>query len=62
MSKVCEICGKGPAFGHSISHSHRVSHRMFKPNIQKVTIVQDGHAKKMNVCTQCLKKGNLARS
>ena len=44
MSKVCEICGKHPVAGRSISHSHRVSNRTFKPNIQKVTIVEaNGH-------------------
>ena len=57
MSKVCEICGKHPVAGHSISHSHRVTNRKFRPNIQRVTVF-----KKMNVCTRCLKKGNLARS
>ena len=25
MSKVCAICGKSPAAGHKVSHSHRVS-------------------------------------
>ncbi|MCI8305531.1 MAG: 50S ribosomal protein L28, partial [Enterorhabdus sp.] len=25
MSKVCEVCGKHPVAGRSISHSHRVS-------------------------------------
>ncbi len=62
MSKVCEICGKHPVAGRSVSHSHRVVNRKFRPNIQRVTIVQDGRAKKMNVCSRCLKKGNLARS
>lgn len=62
MSQVCEICGKHPVSGHSISHSHRVTLRKFRPNIQKVTIVQNGRKKKMNVCTRCLKKGNLNRS
>ena len=38
MSKVCEICGKAPVAGRSISHSHRVSNRMFRPNVQKITI------------------------
>lgn len=38
MSKVCEVCGKHPVAGRSISHSHRVSNRMFRPNIQKITI------------------------
>ena len=62
MSKVCEICGKHPVAGRSVSHSHRTVNRKFRPNIQRVTIVMNGHAKKMNVCTTCLKKGNLARS
>ena len=25
MSKVCEVCGKHPVAGRSISHSHRVT-------------------------------------
>ena len=62
MSKVCEICGKHAVAGRSISHSHRTVNRKFKPNIQRVTILQDGRAKKMNFCTRCLKKGTLARS
>jgi large subunit ribosomal protein L28 len=62
MSKVCEICGKHAVAGHSISHSHRVTNRKFRPNIQQVTIVTDGKKEKKNVCTRCLKKGNLARS
>jgi large subunit ribosomal protein L28 len=62
MSKVCEICCKHPVAGRSIAHSFRTVNRKFKPNIQRVTIVMDGKKKKMNVCTRCLKKGNLARS
>ena len=42
MSKVCEICGKAPVAGRSISHSHRVSNRTFRPNIQKITVKVDG--------------------
>ncbi len=61
MSKVCDICGKHPVAGRSISHSHRVSIRKFKPNIQKVAVVRDGKKAKLNVCTRCLKKGNLVR-
>ena len=61
MSKVCEICGKHAVAGRSVSHSHRTVNRKFRPNIQHVTIVQDGTRKKMNVCTTCLKKGNLVR-
>ena len=38
MSKICEVCGKAPSAGRSISHSHRVTNRMFRPNVQKITI------------------------
>ena len=62
MSKVCEICCKHPVAGRSISHSFRTVNRKFRPNIQRVSVVIDGHKRKMNVCTRCLKKGNLARS
>ena len=49
MSKVCEVCGKHPVAGRSISHSHRVTNRKFRPNIQRVYVVVDGHRRKMNV-------------
>ena len=58
MSKVCDICGKHAVAGRTISHSHRT----VKPNIQRVSIVKDGRRQKMNVCTRCLKKGNLVRA
>ncbi len=43
MSKVCEVCGKHPVAGRSISHSHRVTNRKFRHNIQRVYVVVDGH-------------------
>ena len=62
MSKVCDICGKHAVAGRSVSHSHRTVTRKFKPTIQRVTVWENGHAVKKNVCTRCLKKGNIARS
>lgn len=62
MSKVCDICGKHPVAGRSISHSHRVSIRKFRPNIQRVTIVENGKKRKANVCSRCLKSGKVQRS
>ncbi|MEE1275239.1 MAG: 50S ribosomal protein L28 [Olegusella sp.] len=62
MSKVCDICGKHAVAGRTISHSHRTVARSFKPNIQRVSIMKDGRPQKMNVCTRCLKKGNLVRA
>ena len=62
MSKVCEICGKTPVAGRSISHSHRVSNRTFRPNIQKININDNGHVRKANVCTSCMKAGKVVRA
>ena len=62
MSKVCEICGKHPVAGRSISHSHRVTNRTFRPNIQKITVLENGRAVKKNVCTSCMKAGKFNRA
>lgn len=62
MSQVCIVCGKKPTAGRNVSHSHRVTNRVVYPNIQKVTIVVDGVAKKANVCTKCLKAGKVQRA
>lgn len=63
MSKVCEICGKAPVAGRSISHSHRVTNRMFRPNIQRITVVEkNGKVCKKNVCTRCMKAGKVTRA
>lgn len=34
MSRVCQVTGKAPSFGHAVSHSHRRTKRRFDPNIQ----------------------------
>ena len=63
MSQVCEICGKHPVAGRSISHSHRVSNRVFRPNVQKITIRdQKGKVRKAHVCTSCMKAGKVERA
>jgi large subunit ribosomal protein L28 len=61
MSQVCTVCGKHPAAGRNVSHSHRVTNRMVYPNIQKVHVLVDGTSKQMNVCTKCLKAGKVTR-
>jgi large subunit ribosomal protein L28 len=35
MSKVCELTGKRPLFGHSVSHSNVKTKRKFLPNLKK---------------------------
>lgn len=56
MSKVCEVCGKGPSFGHNVSHSHRKTAKEWKPNIQNTRVMIEGRLRRINICTKCLKK------
>ncbi len=62
MSKICEICGKTPHAGRSVSHSHRVTNRMFRPNVQKVTVREGARVVRKHVCTRCLKAGKVTRA
>jgi large subunit ribosomal protein L28 len=57
----CDVCGKGPGFGHSISHSHVRTKRRWNPNIQRVRAVVAGAPKRLNVCTSCLKANKVVR-
>lgn len=61
MSQVCVVCGKHPVAGRNVSHSHRVTNRVFKPNIQKITAIVDGTKKQIKVCTKCMKAGKITR-
>ena len=62
MAAVCDVCAKGPGFGHNVSHSHRRTKRRFDPNIQRVRAVINGTPQRVNVCTSCLKAGKVARA
>jgi large subunit ribosomal protein L28 len=35
MSRICQVTGKAPASGNTISHSHRRTKRRFDPNVQR---------------------------
>ena len=58
----CEICGKGVSFGIKVSHSHRRSNRMWKPNVKRVAAVVDGTPQHIKVCTRCLRSGKVTRA
>lgn len=62
MSKVCSVCGKGPAFGQSRSHSMVATKRRFDPNLQRVRVLVNGAAKRVYVCTRCLKGGKVQKA
>ena len=58
----CDVCGKGVAFGITVSHSHRRSNRTWKPNIRKVKAIVNGTPKTIHACTRCLRSGKVNRA
>lgn len=59
----CAICDKGVHFGNNVSHSHRRSNKMWKSNVKSVRVkTTAGGAKKMYVCTSCLRSGKVERA
>ena len=62
MGKFCEVCEKGAMSGHNVSHSNRKSNRVWAPNVQNVRVLVNGQPKRMNVCTRCLRSGNVQRA
>ena len=62
MAQVCEICGRGPRFGNTISHAHNVSKRRWNINLRPVHAVVKGTTKRMRVCTNCLKSGKVVKA
>lgn len=56
MSYKCEKCGKGAAHGHAVSHAKNRTHRLFKPNLQKLKVVKNNLIVRVKFCTSCIKR------
>ena len=35
MSAICQVTGRKPSFGKTVSHSHRRTSRRWNPNVQR---------------------------
>ena len=57
----CSVCGKSVSFGNKISHSHRRSNKIWKPNLRRVRAIVDGEHKRIHVCARCLRSGKVER-
>jgi len=55
MSKTCEICGKHPQAGRTVSHAHNVGLRILFPNLRTIKEVVNGTPKRIKICMKCLK-------
>jgi large subunit ribosomal protein L28 len=65
MASVCEVCGKHPSFGMSVSHSHRRNKRRWNPNIQRIRVLVGAAGrtpKRLSVCTSCIKANKVVKA
>lgn len=75
MAYKCDICGKAPAFGNTVSQRGKpkylggngrkttgISRRTFRPNLQKIRIQEGDTAVKRRVCTSCLRSGKVQKA
>ncbi|HMR43122.1 MAG TPA: 50S ribosomal protein L28 [Saprospiraceae bacterium] len=60
MSRVCQLTGKRPISGNSVSHSNRKTRRRFIPNLQKKRffIPEVGQWVTLKVSTQAIRTIN----
>jgi large subunit ribosomal protein L28 len=41
MSRRCELTGKGPLVGHYVSHANNKTKRVFRPNLQTISLASE---------------------
>ena len=62
----CQLCDKGIRTGHRISITRsqvsRRANRIWKPNIKKIRINDNGTHKTVSICTRCLRSGKVVRA
>ncbi len=49
-------------YGHSVSHAHNLSKRVWNPNLQRVRALVDGRVKNIDVCTRCLRGNKVQKA
>ncbi|HEK85512.1 MAG: 50S ribosomal protein L28 [Candidatus Saccharicenans sp.] len=62
MPRVCEICNKGPIFGHSISHSNKASRKKWGVNLQRIKAKTENGVRRIWVCSRCLRSGRVQKA
>ncbi|HXH85151.1 MAG TPA: 50S ribosomal protein L28 [Candidatus Tectomicrobia bacterium] len=61
MAQRCEVCGKHPAVGNTVSHAHRLTRRRWLPNLVSIRAQMNGRTRRVRICTRCLKAGKVTK-
>jgi large subunit ribosomal protein L28 len=51
----CSVCGKTRSFGHNVSHAKNRTNRAWKPNLQRVAVVEKGETRRVMMCSRCMR-------
>ncbi len=51
----CAHCGKKTAFGLNRPWSKKATRRKFSPNLQTVSVMEDGRLIRKVLCTKCIR-------
>jgi large subunit ribosomal protein L28 len=49
MSRRCELTGKGPLVGNNVSHANNKTKRVFRPNLQSVSLASEALGQKVRL-------------
>ena len=57
MSRRCELTGKGPQVGHRVSHANNKTKRVFRPNLQTISLASEalGHDVRLRISMNALR-------
>jgi large subunit ribosomal protein L28 len=51
----CQNCGKATTFGQSRPWSKKATKRTFKPNLQTITVIEEGKKSRKVLCAKCIR-------
>ncbi len=51
----CSVCGKKTTFGRNVPWSKKRTNRQFKPNLQKMSVYENGRKVQKIMCTRCIR-------
>ena len=74
MGIQCEVCGKKPALGNQKTYRGKakylggvgkkitgINKRVFKPNLQRIRVTENGQTIRKRVCTKCIRSNRVQR-
>lgn len=75
MAQQCEICGKSPVLGNTVSQRGKpkylggngrkttgITRRKFRPNLQRIRVQEGGSTVRKRVCTSCIRSGKVQKA